>query len=277
MLRIAITALLTILLSSLAGCSKGGEGEIVLKEPEELAGVPEESSEQPAEPWGEMVLIPAGEFVMGSPDGEGHDDEHPQHVVSVDSFYMGKYEVTFEQYDLFCEKTGRTKPSDKGWGRGKRPVINVSWHDAVAFCDWLSELSGDRYRLPTEAEWEYACRAGTTTQYSFGEDTRDLGLYSWHKGNAQKQTHPVGTLGANAWGLHDMHGNVWEWCSDWYERDYYSSSPASNPTGSANGEYRVRRGGSWYYFADSIRSADRDGATPDGTFYAMGFRCARDK
>lgn len=280
MLRISIAVLFTMLLASLTGCSKSvEEEEIVRKESEELARNSEEASAESTEPGGEMILIPAGEFIMGSPDGEGHDDEHPQHVVFVDSFYMGKYEVTFEQYDFFCEKTGRSKPRDRNWGRGKRPVINVSWYDAAAFCDWLSDLSGDRYRLPTEAEWEYACRAGTTTQYSFGDGTRNLGLYAWHRGNAGRQTHPVGTLLSNAWGLHDMHGNVWEWCSDWYGRNYYVSSPSRNPKGPTNGEYRyrVRRGGSWYYFGGSIRSADRDGATPDGTLHAMGFRLARDE
>jgi formylglycine-generating enzyme required for sulfatase activity len=275
--RIALAVLFTILLTLLTECGGPAEEEIVRTEAEDVTKDAEEASAASAEPGGDMVLIPAGEFIMGSPDGEGYDDEHPQHAVFVDSFYLGKYEVTFEQYDLFCEQTGRSKPYDHGWGRGKRPVMNVSWDDAAAFCDWLSERSGERYRLPTEAEWEYACRAGTTTQFSFGDSARDLDFYAWHRGNAGRRTHPVGTLIANPWGLHDMYGNVWEWCSDWYGKSYYTSVPQRNPTGPPNGEYRVRRGGSWYYFAGSLRSADRDGATPDATFYALGFRCARDK
>jgi formylglycine-generating enzyme required for sulfatase activity len=226
---------------------------------------------------GEMVLIPAGEFMMGSPDGEGAGFERPQHEVSIDSFYMGKHEVTFEQYDLFCEKTGRSKANDRGWGRGKRPVINVSWHDAVAFCDWLSELSGDWYRLPTEAEWEYACRAGTTTKYNFGDGARNLGQYAWFSGNAGRRTHPVGALKVNAWGLHDMHGNVWEYCSDWYDESYYGGAPSSNPTGPANGQDRVRRGGSWGSDPGQLRAATRNYSSPDVAMGFTGFRYARDE
>jgi len=275
--RIAIAALFTVLLTSLTECSNNVKEDILLKEPEEVTRGTEGALAKSAEATGEMVLIPAGEFIMGSPDDEGYDSERPQHEVSIDSFYIGKYEVTFEQYDLFCEKTGRSKPSDRGWGRGKRPVINVSWYDAVAFCDWLSELSGDRYRLPTDAEWEYACRAGTTTKYNFGDSTRDLGLYAWYSGNAGKRTHPVGNLRANAWGLHDMHGNVWEWCSDWYDESYYSRSPSSNPTGPTNGQNRVHRGGSWGSDASHLRSTNRNYASPDVTISFLGFRCARDE
>jgi formylglycine-generating enzyme required for sulfatase activity len=268
--RVAIAVLFTILLTSLTGCGKSVEEEIVLKASEDVLA-------KLAEATGEMVLIPAGEFIMGSPDGEGYRFERPQHEVSIDSFYISKHEVTFEQYDLFCEKTGRSKPSDRGWGRGKRPVSNVSWYDAVAFCDWLSELSGDGYRLPTEAEWEYACRAGTTTRYSFGDSTHDLGLYAWYSGNAGKRTQTVGNLRANAWGLHDMHGNVWELCSDWYDESYYSESPSSNPAGPTNGQNRVHRGGSWGGDASHLRAANRNYASPDVTMSFLGFRCARDK
>ncbi|UCD56613.1 MAG: formylglycine-generating enzyme family protein [Candidatus Hydrogenedentota bacterium] len=275
--RIAIAVLLTMLLTSLTGCSKDVGEEIVMNESEEVTGGAEDALAISAEAAREMVLIPAGKFIMGSPDDEGYGGERPQHEVSIDSFYMSKHEVTFEQYDLFCEKTGRSKPSDRGWGRGKRPVINVTWYDAVAFCDWLSELSGDRYRLPTEAEWEYACRAGTTTQYGLGDGAHDLGLYAWYSGNAGKRTHPVGNLKANAWGLHDMHGNVWEWCSDWYDESYYGRSPSSNPTGPTNGQNRVRRGGSWGGDARDLRSANRNYASPDVAGSFFGFRCAWDE
>jgi formylglycine-generating enzyme required for sulfatase activity len=275
--RIAIAVLFTILLTSLTGCSKSVEEEIVLKESEGVTRSAEDALAKLAEATGEMILIPAGEFIMGSPDGEGYRFERPQHEVSIDSFYMSKHEVTFKQYDLFCEKTGRSKARDRGWGRGKRPVINVSWRDAVAFCDWLSELSGDRYRLPTEAEWEYACRAGATTKYNFGDSPRDMGLYAWYSGNAGKRTHPVGKLRANAWGLHDMHGNVWEYCSDRYDEGYYSGSPSSNPTGPASGQNRVQRGGSWGGDAGHLRSANRNYSSPDVAMGFMGFRCARDE
>jgi formylglycine-generating enzyme required for sulfatase activity len=267
--RVAIAVIFAILLTSVTGCSKSVE--------EEVARGTEDALAISAKAVGEMVRIAAGEFIMGSPDSEGYDSERPQHQVSIDSFYMSKHEVTFEQYDLFCEKTGRSKPDDRGWGRGKRPVINVSWHDAVAFCDWLSELSGDRYRLPTDAEWEYACRAGTTTRYNFGDSPRDLGLYAWYDGNAGKQTHPVGNLRANAWGLYDMHGNVWEWCSDWYDESYYSGSPSSNPAGPTNGQTRVHRGGSWGGGASHLRSANRNYSSPDVTTSFLGFRCARNE
>ena len=275
--RIAIAVLFTIPLTSLTGCGNSVEDEIVLEGSEEDARSTEDVSAQLAKAAGEMVHIPAGEFTMGSPDSEGYDNERPQHEVSIGSFYMGKYEVTFEQYDLFCEKTGRSKPNDRGWSRGKRPVINVSWRDAVAFCEWLSELSGDRYRLPTEAEWEYACRAGTTTRHNVGTRTDKLGLYAWYDGNAGKRTHPVGALKANAWGLHDMHGNVWELCSDSYESNYYSGSPSSNPTGPTNGQNRVRRGSSWGSGARDLRSASRNYSSLEVTSSFIGFRCARDE
>jgi formylglycine-generating enzyme required for sulfatase activity len=223
--RISIAALLTIFLVSLTACSGSPEEPLY-----EAAGESDTETLQPLKDP-EMVLIPAGSFMMGNPSGEGEGNEHPQHKVSVDSFYMGKYEVTFEQYDIFCQQTGRSTPSNSGWGRGNRPVINVSWNDAVAFCDWLSKMTGKKYRLPTEAEWEYACRAGTNSKYSFGNSTGDLGLYGWYDGNSGGKTHPVGSLRPNPWGLHDMHGNVFEWCSDWYGSNYYSSSPSRNPKG----------------------------------------------
>ena len=224
----------------------------------------------------EMVLIPAGEFMMGDPSGKGTDRDHPQHKVSVDSFYMGKYEVTFEQYDLFCDDTGRKKPKDQSWGRGNRPVIYVSWYDAVAFCDWLSGWTGDSYRLPTEAEWEYACRAGTTTAYSFGDNKGDLGLYAWYDASSGHRTHPVGKKRANPWGLYDMHGNVGEWCQDWYRRDYYKDSPANNPKGPEKTKERIIRSGSWEYSYGWVRSANRDYAPPHDAYSAVGFRCVRD-
>jgi sulfatase modifying factor 1 len=185
----------------------------------------------------EFVDIPAGTFTMGSPSNEadrGSDEQ--QHQVTLFAFKMSKNEITFAQYDAFCDATGRSKPRDKGWGRGNRPVINVTWNDAKAFADWMG------CRLPTEAEWEYACRAGTTTPFNTGDNlTTDQANYDYF--NLCK-TQPVGSYPSNAWGLNDMHGNVWEWCSDWYsDYDVFSQT---NPTGPSSGSIRVYRGGSWF-------------------------------
>ena len=180
----------------------------------------------------EWVEIPAGSFRMGSPQEEAkrNDDEYLYNV-TLDSFKMSKYEITFEQYDVFCDATGREKPNDWGWGRGKNPVINISWDDAAAFAEWLE------CRLPTEAEWEYACRAGTTTPFNTGDNLTTSqanydGEYPYNdnpKGENRKKTLTVGSFEPNAWGLHDMHGNVWEWCSDWY--DIYPTDAVRNPKG----------------------------------------------
>ena len=170
-----------------------------------------------------MVVIPAGRFRMGSPadEPERSDNEGPQHEVRIAApFAMGVYAVTFEDYERFCDDTKRGKPEDKGWGRGSRPVINVSWEDAQDYCAWLSRQTGRNYRLPSEAEWEYACRAGTDTPFHFGprittDQANFDGNYTYNgsaKGEYRTQTVPVGSFPPNAFGLYDMHGNVWEWC-----------------------------------------------------------------
>ena len=205
---------------------------------------------------------------MGSPENEGESYEHPQHSVYLDAYYIDKYEVTFEQYDKFCDATGRKKPSDEGWGRGNRPVINVNWNDAAAYAKWANK------RLPTEAEWEKACRAGSTTKYSFGDNEFLLGNYAWYDSNSGNKTHPAGEKKPNAWGIYDMHGNVWEWCSDWYDENYYQNSPGKNPTGPASRALRVHRGGSWGLDDNYCRSADRYGYRPGGGHVSVGFRCA---
>jgi formylglycine-generating enzyme required for sulfatase activity len=214
-------------------------------------------------------FLPGGRFRMGSESGDS--DERPVHDVTLTpAFYMGVYEVTQEQYERVM---GKNPSHFKG---SNNPVEMVSWDDAVEFCRRLSALpeekvAGRVYRLPTEAEWEYACRAGTDTAYSFGDDENELGECAWSRDNSGSTTHPVGKKKPNAWGLYDMHGNVWEWCSDWYG-DYPSGS-VTNPSGASSGSSRVYRGGSWGAYAGHCRSAYRDyGFTPDGRRNSLGFR-----
>ena len=234
--------------------------------------VPYESKSQPKEPiknpkeepkhsieiaW---LSIPAGTFLMGSPESEvDRFSYETQHQVTLSAFRMSKNEITFAQYDLFCEKTSREKPSDEGWGRGERPVINVTWDDATAFATWMG------CRLPTEAEWEYACRAGSTSAFSTGSN-----ITAKQANCTLEKTMPVGSYPANAWGLHDMHGNVLEWCSDWYGE--YSIPAPKNPTGPSSGSSRVYRGGSWLNFALTCRSATRFNYVPSDRFIIIGFR-----
>ncbi len=202
----------------------------------------------------EMVLIRAGQFLMGSPDGEGRPDEQRQHRVRITKpFYLGKYPVTQQQWEAVM---GSNPSHFKG---ANYPVENVSWNDCQHFLTRLNERAGDgrrEFRLPTEAQWEYACRAGTTTRYSFGDDADPLGRYAWYRENSRKSSRPVGRKHPNAWGLYDMHGNVWEWCADWYESGYYRNSPVHDPVGRW-GSSRVFRGGSWDDAAEDCRSATR--------------------
>ncbi len=197
-----------------------------------------------------LVWIGPGEFMMGSHNGKGN--VKPVHQVKITKgFWLGQYEVTQAQY----EKVMGTNPSSfKG---DNNPVESVSWEDAMAFCKKLGELEGKTYTLPTEAQWEYACRAGTKTDYSFGDSVSQLGNYAWYDDNSGGKTHPVGQKQSNGWGLYDMHGNVWEWCLDWYDENYYSKSPASDPIGPTSGARRVLRGGSWNNGEISCRTANR--------------------
>jgi len=236
----------------------------------------------------EMIVLPGAEFIMG--DNGGEDDEKPAHKVTISAFYMDKYEVTQAAYEKMM---GKNPAKFKGTDR---PVERVSWFGAIQYCNMRSLREGltpcydldtlecnyeaDGYRLPTEAEWEYACRAGTTTKYSLGNAPEKLGQYAWFKANANDTSHPVGQKKPGPWGFYDMHGNVWEWCNDYYSEDYYQNSPAENPTGPAAGDERVLRGGSWASGAQSACSSCRYSETPGFAdvcfgYEAYGFRCVR--
>lgn len=208
---------------------------------------------------------------MGSPENEvGRVGNELLHAVAIAAFAIGQYPVTFAEYDAFCEATGREQPNDHGWGRGRRPVINISWEDAMAYAAWLSTQTGAPYRLPAEAEWEYACRAGTPTRYCFGNDARGLGDYAWFAGNAGGQTHPVGEKRPNPWGLYDRHGNVWEWTGSMYDHGCYAGAEtrcAAQPS-----HPYVFRGGSWQDAPPWLRSVARNANYPDNGFRVNGIR-----
>ena len=283
-----------------------------------------------------LILIPAGEFQMGSHEsmeetatfaaplgykdakGENYKDEHPQHRVQLTKpFFLGKREVTRGEFRKFVEKTGyRTEAESDGQGglgysatvkgieqkpeftwknpgweqTDEHPVVNVSWTDAVKFCDWLSKRDKRVYQLPTEAQWEYACRGGTTGRVVTGNVPRDMEGYAnvadqsfqripgfnQHFGFAFDDgagfTSAVGSYRKNPFGLYDMHGNVWEWCSDWYDEKYYANSPRENPSGPSSGSFRVYRGGGWLNDPVGCRSARRGGPSPSRRCNRLGFR-----
>ncbi len=255
----------------------------------------------------DMVLVKGGEFQMGNTRGdpEGYEDELPiQTVLLTYDFWIGRYELTFEEYDSFTDDMGLERANDMGWGRERRPVIQVSWYDAIAYCNWLSEKHGlkpaydqegtlldiygeptsdisrvEGFRLPTEAEWEYAGRGGHKSEvdyrYAGSNDIEEVAWYWYNWGMAQEKTQVVGRKKPNELGLFDMSGNVWEWCYDWYDREYYSDEPKTNPIGPAQGERKVRKSGSWYWVETVCRLAFRFGYEPDRQFINVGFRIAR--
>jgi len=229
----------------------------------------------------ELVWITPGTFMMGSPDSdsEAFDDEKPQHEVTLTKgYHLGKYEVTRGQFAQFVKATGHKTKYDwqnPGFAQSDdHPVANVSWDDALAFCRWLSKQEGCEYRLPTEAEWEYACRAGTTTPRYNGRGVEAVDQIAWFVGNSGNATHSVGKRQANAWGLYDMQGNVWEWCSD-YRIGKYQVIKCTDPKGPTEGTDRVNRGGGWHFVARYCRSASRDGSDPSYASSSFGFRLAR--
>jgi len=231
-----------------------------------------------------MVPIPAGEFTMGSPPSELYRGAETQHRVTIPAFALGKYEVTFAQWDACVSDggCGGHKPDDQGWGRETRPVIGVSWDDTKAYVAWLSRKTGKQYRLPSEAEWEYAARGGTTTPFSFGDKITTAQANYDSSGGAtvapeanRQKTLPIGSFPANVFDLHDMHGNVWEWVEDCWH-DEYTGAPAD---GSAwvtlNCGGHVMRGGSWEDYAGDVRAAARVGSGRGEQSWADGFRVVR--
>ncbi|MGO8749019.1 MAG: SUMF1/EgtB/PvdO family nonheme iron enzyme [Thermoguttaceae bacterium] len=245
-----------------------------------------------------LILVPPGEFMMGSPPEliekekreHGNDKwylehlsgEGPAHRVWITKpFRLGMFHVTQEEYQRVMGSnpgefsvTGKWKDKIAGQDTRRFPVENVSWNDAAEFCQRLGPKEGKEYRLPTEAEWEYACRAGTTTAWSFGDDESNLGSYGWFQSNSNGTTHPVGQKQPNSWGLFDMHGNMWEWCADWYGKDYYGASPVDDPAGPSSGSARVLRGVSWNDWPPISRSAIRNGDRSDLRIAIVGFRVA---
>ena len=236
------------------------------------------------------IAVEGGSFHMGSNDASDWGAS-PVHTVHLDSFSMMATEVTFEAYDMFALATGRDLPYDDGWGRGNRPVIYVTWYDAIAYANWLSNQDGltpayqidktnvmwdqnaDGWRLPTEAEWEYAARGGRRARETMYAGGDDIGEVAWYWDNAEERTHPVGEKRANELGLYDMTGNVWEWCWDRYGD--YEATPASNPMGPSTGDARVIRGGGWNYEARFSRVALRYAHDPGRARYEYGFRLVR--
>lgn len=220
----------------------------------------------------EFVLIPAGEFDMGSPQNEAgrDDDEGPVHRVKIaNAFYMSKYEVTQKQW----RDVMGTDPSY--FKSDSLPVEQVSWNEVQEFISRLNEKEGiDKYRLPSEAEWEYAARAGTTTRFYFGDDASKLGDYEWYDVNSGRETHEVGQKKPNPWGLYDMNGNVWEWMQDVYHNSY-NGAPTDGSAWEGNGSHRVIRGGSFDYYAGHLRSANRNDRDPGYRHYSTGFRLLR--
>ncbi len=288
--------LLLLIMTIVACCAKIGEK--TAKEKEGLK---------------DMVLIPAGEFLMGSPSGEGENDEHPVHRVYVDAFYIDMYDVTNAQFKRFADATAYVTDAEKqGWAKAwnekdwsnvkganwrhphgaksgidqimNHPVVQVSWNDAVAYAQWA------RKRLPTEAEWEKAARDTDDRKYPWGNTKPNGGRCNFADSNADfnwsdkssddgyQYTSPVGKYedGKSSFGVYDMAGNVWQWCSDWYNEGYYSDSPARDPKGPTGGEYHVFRGGSWSDKAEDLRAANRNGDDPSFRCDNLGFRCAQD-
>ena len=221
----------------------------------------------------ELVLIPAGSFRMGGDKKleQAEDHETPRHIVKIsNTFYMGKYEVTQSQWSEIMNNN----PSE--FKEDIRPVERVTWNDVQEFIQQLNNKEEtNKYRLPTEAEWEYAARADTESTYCFSGDIQILSQYAWYRKNSAGKTHPIGQLKPNAWGLYDIHGNVHEWCQDWFDKNYYSQSPSNSPLGPSSGLAKVSRGGDWGNEDWYCRCASRSLSSPNRRSNRLGFRLVR--
>ena len=256
---------------SIRGCSKSVVKEIVWQKDNSI-----------------MVDVPASKFLMGSPETEGETDEHPRHKVYLSAYYIDKYEITNEQFAKFLNEYGKDTDANgnkmvyehemgikriirsfhPAEGYEKYPVINVTWYGAIQYAKWAGK------RLPAEAEWENAARAGSVSKYCFAEgDESKLGEYAWYGANSEYKTHPVGQKKPNDWGIFDMHGNAFEWCGDYYDKNYYKIFISRNPQGPKKGAARVLRGGSYSGDAGLCRSAFRYGYSPGISWSTFGFRC----
>ena len=229
------------------------------------------------------VTINGGEFIMGSPEDEvDHEEDELQHLVQIESFSMMSHPVTFDQYDQYCDAQDLIKTADEGWGRGQRPVLFVKWFEAKKFAEWLTDHTGVVHRLPTEAEWEYACRAETACPFSFGyevttDDANFDGVHAYddgETGSSRGKTLEVGQFEPNSLGLYDMHGNVWEWTASIYDAKYQGGELVCADDHSVGP--RVVRGGSWYHFVNNIRSAYRGRGYPETSLNSFGFRFIRE-
>jgi formylglycine-generating enzyme required for sulfatase activity len=220
-----------------------------------------------------MVVIPMRNSAIGSIKTSSGQEAHKTRTKA--PFATGKFEVTFDEWDGCVAHGGCAYvPGDNGWGRGRQPVVNVGWDDAQIYVNWLSKQTGKEYRLLTEAEWDYAARAETTTRFSFGDAEAELDSYAWYNGNSNGQAHPVGQKGANLFGLYDIHGNVWEWVQDCYQ-ETYTLAPPHGSSESQECNSRVVRGGSWINGSDGLASATRKGFNPDDRYLHFGFRVGR--
>lgn len=288
---------LTIMLFMLASCSSGPRVSTpVADQPAQPVVIAPRISLAAAEDrkilqqlLDNMQPIPAGEFQMGDSQGVGEDDELPVRTVQVRAFALSKFEVTYEQYALYARSTGEDPPKAR-WGGGSRPVVDVTWHDAMDFIVWLSEVTNVPFRLPSEAEWEYAARAGSDASYSFGNNAATLCDYGnvadssttigWRTrlcADGFETTAPVGSFKPNAFGLYDMHGNVWEWLSDCWFHDYEGAPGDSSPREKSFGcSIRAQRGGSWFYGANEARVAFRSQGNELDKSVTVGFRVAHD-
>lgn len=235
-----------------------------------------------------FVAVPGGCFKMGDTHGDGQGDEKPVHEVCVDGFSMGKYEVTNAQYRKFDPDHDSGTYEGNSLNSDNQPVTSVSWNEAVTFAQWLSKKSGRTYRLPSEAEWEYAARGGTAGRNYWGDNPAEacrsangadlMAKSQWPDwtitscNDGYKVSAPVGRFQPNAYGLHDMMGNAWEWTNDWYDAEYYFESPKHNPRGPSHGFLRVPRGGGWGNASECVRVSDRNGFAPDFSILFLGFR-----